>query len=246
MAGAQRGIGTTIAKGATNIGYLTSVKPPEKSADTIETTTLDSVSGYKTFIQGMRDGGEVKVAGYFDVTDTGQIAMDTAHDAGTVDAYTITFPASMGSPTVTFDAVVTKMAIGEANLEDAVTFEVTLKVSGKPTLNTSASTGASAATFVKTDGSTALTAAAITPTFAIGTFYYNFTFTTETSFKPKITAAGHTIKVYVDGVYTESLSSGSAGTAIAIDAAATKQIDVVVNQAGYTAKTYRFAVARLS
>lgn len=246
MSGAARGIGTTIQKGATNIGYLTSIKPPEKSADTVETTTLDSANGYKTFIQGMRDGGEVTVAGYFDVTDTGQIAMDTALDAGTVDAYTITFPTGMGSPTVTFSAVVTKMTIGEANLEDAVTFEVTLKISGKPTLNTSASTGMSALTFVQADGSTALTAAALTPTFAIGTYFYNFTFTTQTSFKVKPTAASHTIAVYVDGVFVENVASGSAGSAISIGAAATKQIDIIVNESGKTSKTYKIAVARLS
>jgi predicted secreted protein len=245
MAG-KRGIGTTIAKGATTIGVLTSIKPPEKSADTVESTTLDSSDGYKTFVQGMKDGGEVSVTGYFDVTDAGQLALDTAFEAGSEDAYTITFPSSMGSPTVSFNAIVTKFMPGEANLEDLVGFEVTFKITGKPTIGTSASSGLSALTFVQTDGTTALTAAALTPTFATGTYFYNFTFTTQTSFKVKPTAASHTIKVYVDGAYLETVASGSAGTAIAISAAATKQVDIIVNEAGKTPKTYRVAVARLS
>jgi predicted secreted protein len=246
MAGAQRGIGTTIAQGVTTIGVLTGINSPEKSQDSVETTTLDSADGFKTFIGGMKEGGEVSLKGYFDVSDAGQVLMDTTLNAGTVDSYTITFPSSMGSPTFTFDALVSKFKIGEANLEDAVEFECTLKISGKPTLGTSASTGASAATFVQTDGSTALTAAAMTPTFATGTYYYNFTFTTETAFKPKVTAASHTIKIYVDGVYSETVSSGSAGSSISISAGATKQVDAVVYEAGKTPKTYRFAVARLS
>jgi predicted secreted protein len=225
---------------------LTSIKPPEKSADTVESTTLDSSDGYKTFVQGMKDGGEVSVTGFLDVTDAGQLELDTAFEAGSEDAYAITFPASMGSPTVTFNAIVTKFMPGEANLEDLVGFEVTFKITGKPTIGASASTGLSGLTFVQTDGTTALTAAGLTPTFATGTYFYNFTFTTQTSFKVKPTGASHTIKVYVDGSYQETVASGSAGTAIAISAAATKQIDIIVNETGKSPKTYRVAVARLS
>jgi hypothetical protein len=75
---------------------------------------------------------------------------------------------------------------------------------------------------------------------------YGFTFTTETAFEPKITAASHTIKLYVDGVYTEALTSGSAGSSISIGAAESTEIKVVVNEAGKSPKTYTFMVSRLS
>ncbi|MFZ3132763.1 MAG: phage tail tube protein [Desulfosporosinus sp.] len=241
----KRGVGTTITQGVTNIGILTNIVPPEGSADTVDTTTLDTADGYRTFIQGMRDGGEVTLQGYFDVTDAGQVAMKTALDAGTVDSYTITSPTTIGAALI-FDAIVTKWKVGEANLDDVVGFEVTLKVSGKTTLGTTATTGASAASMVQTDGSTALTAYAITPTFVIGTLIYGVTYTTQTSFKPKITAASHTIKIYVDGVYVETVASGSAGSAIAIGAAETKEVKVVVYEAAKTPKTYTFMVSRLS
>jgi hypothetical protein len=242
---AKMGHGCTIAQGVTTIGILTGIKSPEKTQEAVETTTLDTSNYYKTFIGGLLDGGEVTMTGYYDITDAGQVALNTALEARTVDSYTITFPTSIGA-TFTFSALVTKVTPGECNMADAVGFEATLKISGKPTLGTSASTGMSALTFVQTDGSTALTAYACTPTFAIGTFYYNVTFTTQTSFKVKPTAASHTISVYVDGTFLETVSSGSAGTAISIGAAATKQIDIIVCEAAKTPKTYHIAVARLS
>jgi predicted secreted protein len=241
---ATRALGTTISKGGVLIGGLTEIQGIDKSADTIDVTTLDSTGGYREFIGGFKDGGEVSISGFFVPGNVGQAALETAFESGASDTFIITFPATMGA-TWTFTGIVTKITTG-ATIEDPVSFEATVKVSGQPALGTTASTGMSAGTFVKTDGSTALTAAAMTPTFAIGTFFYGFTFTTETSFKPKFTAASHTILLYVDGVYTESLASGSAGTAIAIDAAATKEIKAIVYESGKTPKTYTFMVARLS
>lgn len=242
---AKKSIGTTLTKGVVVIGSLTNISPPEKSADTKEVTTLDVTDGYKRFIAGLKDGGEVTVKGYFDSSDAGQIALDTGFEAGTEDTFVIAFPATIGA-TFTFAAVITKFKVGEVDLENPLEFEATLKVSGKPDLAVVASAGISAATFVKTDGATELTALAVTPVFTIGTFIYGITFTTENGFKPKITAAAHTIKLFVDGAYSENLTSGSAGSLIAIGAAATKKLDVVVFEAGKSPKTYTFMVSRLS
>ena len=134
---AHRSNGTVLKQGAVVIGSLNKIKPPEKSADTIDVTTIDVVDGYKKFIAGFKDGGEVVVGGYFDHTDVGQLALDTAFDAGTESAYTITFPTSIGA-SYTFQGIVTKYAVGEANPDDALGFEVTIKVIGKPVLAASA------------------------------------------------------------------------------------------------------------
>lgn len=242
--GAARGFGTTISKGATVIGYLTSITPPEVSTDSIETTVLDSADGYRTFMQGLRDGGEVSLSGYFEATDAGQATLKTALDTGANDSYTITFPAGIGA-TWTFTGFLTRYMTGEANLDDPLTFEITIKITGKPNLGTSASAGISAASFVQTAGDTALTSYAITPTFAIGTFNYAVTFTTQTAYKAKITAASHTILLYVDGVLTETLTSGTSSTTnIAQAATGTKKIDVVVYESAKNPKTYTFMVGR--
>jgi hypothetical protein len=243
--GANKGFGTTISIGGTNIGVLTSITSPEISTDTIETTVLDTANAYRTFIAGLHDGGEVSFSGYYDASDAGQTALLTAHDNGTVSNFVITFPATIGA-TWTFTGVVTKLSTGEANLDDPLGFEVTVKVTAKPVLGTTASTGMSAATFVQTDGSTALTAYAITPTFAIGTFYYTVTYTTQTGFKPKFTAASHTIMIYVDDVYVETVSSGVAASTISMAAVGTKVVKAVVYESGKTPKTYIFSVARTS
>lgn len=244
MAG-KRGLGTTISINATNIGVLTEISGPEITADTIDITTLDVTGGTRTFIQGFMDAGEVTLKGFFDNVDTGHAAVKAALDAGTTDTYIITFPSTIGA-TWTFSGVVTKFKAGDATLEDPIVFEATIKVSGLPVLGTTASAGLSAATFTQTDGSTALTAAAMTPTFATGTYIYGFTYTTQTSFKVKMTGASHTIKCYVDGVYAETLTSGTAGTAIALGAAATKEIKIICYEAAKSPKTYTFMVSRLS
>lgn len=242
---AKRGMGTTITINGTTIGKLTSINPPELSADTIDTTTLDVADNHRTFMQGLIDAGEVSVTGFYENNDTGHTAVKTALDSGTADTYVITFPSTIGS-TWTFTGVVTKFKTGEATIEDGVAFEASFKVSGKPTLGVTASTGMSAATFVQTDGSTALTAAALTPTFAIGTFTYGFTYTTQTAFKPKFTAASHTIQIFVNDVYIETVSSGVAASSIAMAAVGATKVTAVVFEAGKTPKTYVFMVSRLS
>lgn len=126
-------IGTALKIGTTAVAGLTSIGGLELSADTIDVTTLDVTDGYRTFIQGLKDAGEVSISGFFDAGDTtGQQALLTALDAGTETAMTIVFPTTIGY-TWTFNAIVTGFSTG-AELEDAVTFEATLKVSGKPTL----------------------------------------------------------------------------------------------------------------
>jgi hypothetical protein len=243
---ANKGFGTTISIGGVAIGTLVSVASPELSTDTIETTVLDTANAYRTFIAGLHDGGEVSISGYYDAGDAGQAALLTAHDASTVGTFVITFPASTIGATWTFSGIVTKLKTGEANLDDLLGYEASIKVTAKPVLGTTASTGASALTFVQTDGSTALTAAAMTPTFANGTFTYGFTYTTQTAFKPKVTAASHTIQIFVDDVFIETISSGVAGSDIAMAAVGAKRVRVVVYEAGKTPKTYNFTVSRLS
>jgi len=241
----KRGMGTTISIDGVNIGKLTNIKTPEISADTIDSTTLDVTDNHRTFEPGMIDAGEITFGGFYENSDAGLTAIKAAIDAGTLNAYVITFPATIGA-TWSFNGLVTKFNTGEATLEDGVSFEISVKISGKPVLGTTASAGMSAATFVQTDGSTALTAAALTPTFAIGTFVYGFNYTTQTSFKPKFTAVGHTIKIFVNDVYVETISSGVAGSDIAMASAGAKKVTAVVTEAGKTPKTYTFMVSRLS
>jgi len=130
---AEKSLGTKLKKGTTAIANLTSIGGLELSADTIETTTLDAVDGYRTFIGGLKDAGEVSISGYFDpTTGQGQAEMFADFESGTVNAYTIEFPPALKAKWE-FNAIVTGFSTG-VELEDLVSFEATLKVSGKPTL----------------------------------------------------------------------------------------------------------------
>jgi predicted secreted protein len=126
-------MGTTLKKGATAIAELTSIAGLELSADTIEVTAMDSPNGYRQFVGGLRDSGEVSISGNFNATAHSQLLTD--FDAGTSASYTIEFPDRLTTSGTkwTFTAIVTGYSTG-AELEDLVSFEATLKVSGKPTL----------------------------------------------------------------------------------------------------------------
>jgi predicted secreted protein len=122
-------MGTTIKKVAgTAIAGLTSIGGLELSAETIDITTLDSPGSYRQFASSFKDAGEVSLSGYFEHVSHSVILAD--FEAGTTDAYTITFP---NGATWTFDGVVVGFTTG-FELEDLVSFEATIKVSGEPTL----------------------------------------------------------------------------------------------------------------
>ncbi len=132
---ATRALGTTLSKGAAPelIGGLKSIGGVEITAETMDVTTLDSVGGYREFIGGFKDGGEVPIEGYFDHTSAGQMAMQESLDAGLAEDYTITFPTKLAA-TWTFKGVVTAFKVGDVDLEGVIAFGATIKVSGKPVL----------------------------------------------------------------------------------------------------------------
>lgn len=126
-------MGTKIKIGSSGyVAELTDIGGLDISADTIETTTLDS-NGWRTYIGGVRDAGEVSLSGYFDPDDTdGQKALYDALGTGAVSAFKIEFPTTLGAEWA-FNGIVTKFTTSSA-MEDSITFEATIKVSGVPTL----------------------------------------------------------------------------------------------------------------
>lgn len=125
-----KAMGTTFKIGETAIGSLTSIGGVELSADTIETTSLDSKDGFREFIQGLKDGGDVSLEGGLDKAATAnQNTIYTAFTTGEIQKCAIEFPD--GSKWA-FDGIVTGVSTS-ADLEDLVGFSATLKVTGAPT-----------------------------------------------------------------------------------------------------------------
>jgi hypothetical protein len=240
MARAVKGLGTTISIGGTTIGNLTDISGVDMSVETMEVQTLAST--VKDYITGIFDGGEVGITGFFEPGNAGQAAVQTAFEAGSESQFVITFPSTMGA-TWTFNGLVTKVTTG-ATISDPVSFEMTVLLTSLPNLGTTASTGASALDILADDGVSALTAYDITPAFAIGTYFYAATYTTDTDFTVKVTAASHTIKLYIDGTYVEDLTSATASSVQLQSADTSKKIEVVVYEDGKNPLTYTVMLAR--
>lgn len=132
----SRSVGTKFNIDDTAVGGLTSIGGVEVSAETIDVTALDNTTGYKEYLGGFKDGGEVPLEGFLDGDDAGQDAMYAAMEDQEVHQFSIVFPAAIGK-TWSFPGVVTKFATSAA-LNDGIKYSASVKVTGKPTLAKSA------------------------------------------------------------------------------------------------------------
>lgn len=233
----DRALGTKLLINSSSIAGLTSINGLALTADTIDKTTLSSIGGYREFTGGFKDGGEVTASGYLEPSDTtGQVALYNAFESGNTIPMSVLFPPQMGA-SWDFNGVVTGFSTS-AELEDMVSFEVTIKVSGKPNLNFANSSGLTGLSLTGTAG-------ALTPTFSNGTYLYAFSGVTATSVTVTATAAGQTIKLFVNGEYVQDLTSGAASAAIPMTVGS-KKITILANENNKTQKMYEVVVVKVS
>lgn len=229
-------MGTKLKIGAYSIASLKSIGGMDIKADTIETTTLDSTGGYRTFMQGLKDGGEVPISGFFEPSDVnGQIALYNALGTGELLDFSVLFPSALGA-SWDFQGIVTGIKT-DAAMEDAVPFEATIKVSGQPSLGLTPSGGLTALSLTGTGG-------ALTPTFSNGSYSYAFTGVTGASITVSATAANHTLQLYVDGNLVQTLTSGSPSSAIAMASIGSKKLTILATEPGKTTKTYEIIAVK--
>ena len=120
--------GTTLTFNSTAIGKLTSIGEVQVQADEIDVTTLDSTGSYKEYLQGFKDSGEVQVEGFLGYHgNAGQQALNTAFASGEAKATVITFP---DGSTLTFNSWVKAVKFGSAEVNNAVKFGATLRITG--------------------------------------------------------------------------------------------------------------------
>lgn len=233
----KRALGTKLMIGASAVTGLKTIGGIKLTADTMDMTTLDSDGQYREFAGGFKDGGEVPVSGFFEPGDTaGQNALYTAFESGVATAFSIVFPAAMGASWL-FNGVVTGYGT-DADMEDFVTFDATIKVSGKPTLSLTASADLTALAVTGVGGT-------LSPAFAAGVYYYSYSGVTAAAVKVTATLTGATIKLYVDGAFVENLTSGTASADISM-AIGSKKLTIIENEASKTAKIYEIVVVKVS
>ena len=132
---AEKTLGTSLTKtksGAeatdTVIGNLTSIGEIGIESDEIDVTTLDSSGGYKEFIAGFKDAGEVSLAGIL-ATEVAFNAMVVLAGSQAEEEWTI--ESDTGSTWV-FDAFVKTFKEGEATVDGVRGFTGSLRISGAP------------------------------------------------------------------------------------------------------------------
>jgi len=119
----------------TTIAEVTDISGPSLSADTIDVTNHNSAGGYREFIQGLKDAGEVTFTINFIPTESTHNAATGLlkdYEDGTLRNFQLVFP-DAGNTTWSFAAVVTGFEPAEP-IDDKLAADVTLKISGQPTL----------------------------------------------------------------------------------------------------------------
>ena len=109
------------------IAKIQNIGGPAMSRDTTETTTLDNVDGYRSFIGGLRDGGDVSIPMNF--TKDGYLAAKADFEDNDKQKYQIVLPDAENT-TLEFDGFVTDLPLN-IQLEEVISCDVTIKVSGK-------------------------------------------------------------------------------------------------------------------
>lgn len=113
------------------VGKLTSVGEIAPEAEELDVTTLDSEGGYREYLQGFKDAGELEVSGYHHKNDAGQTALRTAFDTSAPGKVEIAFP---DGTKASFSAYVKSHSIGSAEVDGAIGFGATLRLTGRVTI----------------------------------------------------------------------------------------------------------------
>lgn len=132
---AAKSLGTTLTKTKSGseeadlvVADLTSIGEIGVESSEIDVTTLDSTGGYKEFIGGFKDAGEVSLAGIVKSEDAME-AMLALAESQAVEEWTI--EAESGSTWV-FDGFVKMFKEAEATVEGVRGFSASIRVSGAP------------------------------------------------------------------------------------------------------------------
>ena len=213
------------------VAALKNIGGVEISVDTVDTTAHDSEGGFKEFIAGLMDAGEVPISGFYEYADTdGQIAMVTDCTARLIKQAVIEFPASTGT-SWTFNGLITNIKVGDNPTDDGIPFSATVKVSGKPILTIATATGL-------TD--LAITGATLIPAFDSGVKDYVATAAALAATVTVTPTASGVIKVNGNTVTTGDTSGditlGAVGTITVIN--------IEVAEPNKAAKKYTISVAR--
>ncbi len=108
------------------IAEITSISGPSRTRSTIDVTSFDSDQGFKEFITGLREAGDITLESNF--TDAGFALLDGDFGSETRREYRITLPPSIGKA-MTFLGLVATHGV-QVQLDDKIAMPFTVKISG--------------------------------------------------------------------------------------------------------------------
>jgi predicted secreted protein len=121
-----------------NLAEINSISGPGMTRDFIDVTSLDSTDGYRDFIGGFRDGGNVTLNMNF-TRDTYDMMKEDFEDPLSKN-YEIVLPDD-DATSFEFAGLVIELPL-EITTDDKVTANVTIKVRGKVEVNSGSGSGA--------------------------------------------------------------------------------------------------------
>ena len=131
----QKSMGTTFSctsdGNETVIGLLRSISELKLDSEMLDTTTLDSEDGFRTYTQGARDAGELTLEGYLSSAEAGQSLLRSLYLSGTAADFCITFPDGQKA---LFKALVKTVWLGGVQVDEPAGFGATLRLSGGVTV----------------------------------------------------------------------------------------------------------------
>jgi predicted secreted protein len=135
-ANAIAGVGTQFLRWNTNtnswdaIAGVKNITGPSKTRAFIDVTSLDSTGGYREFIAGFRDSGTLTFTFIFE--RDGYENLNADFESDTAQNYQIVLP-DTDVTSLAFEGLVTELPL-TIPTDDAVTCDVTIKITGVVTL----------------------------------------------------------------------------------------------------------------
>lgn len=113
-----------------SIGEVNNISGPTMTREFIDTTSLDTSGGYRTFITGFRDAGTLTFSMNFNRDDYDTLKSDFESD--TLQDYEVVLP-DADDTSLEFQGLVTEIPLSIPP-DDKVTVDVTIKISGEVTV----------------------------------------------------------------------------------------------------------------
>jgi len=227
--------GSTFKWNAVALAELTNISYNGSKVEQLDVSSHDSTGQNREYVAGWGDAGEITIEGNYIAGDTtGQIAFATDAVAKTTREWIITAPNSVFS--LTGNGFVSQAPSLTFSSDGAIKFTASIKISGTVTVAISASANLTALAGIEETAGAALV---FLPAFAAAKKTYNCTCDTASTWvKITPTLAGATIKVSINGVYSQTVNSGIQTTALACTDAAITKIDLDVIETGKVANRY--------